>query len=805
MLFNLDGSNATNVTISIPNASAQSYSADMTVYDKETYDQSASGMWAGPTTVEFGTVSLPITATLQPWSMNVFRFIPESTSNSGVTSVKVICTNPSIPVYEADQCAATVQGTANTNNSVNWSVTAGSMSTSGIFLAPGTTGQVTITATSTSDPSEIGSTTVTVTPPPPTFSQGPSLEKYSIGDVEIPLTATGGSGSYTWSVVAGTPPPGISLRTDPPVWFPASASAGLIGIATTPGTYTFTLAVMSEGSTATQSATVQIASLCVQDLYSLPDAFIGVSYSYALSAQNQAGPVTWTATGGLPPGMSLSSAGTLTGTPAAAGSYSISFSLSDGVSTVYRSINLNVYGVSVTTPGILPNATQNAPYSATVQAAGGSGSYTFAASGLPAGLAMSPTGVISGTANAGPGPWGITVTATDTTGHAYTKQMSLDVVGTSPALPSVAPSYPSGEYFDDCTIGVPCGEEVNVASGGVEPFAWSATGLPPGMSIHWFGNGTTDNWITPGNAELWGTPVATGVYNVRLTVTDATGATATNTFPLRVFVLEMDANSDLPQGMIDAAYSQKIRILGGSALYSGQLSGQIPAGLGLNGSSLVVSGTPLESGTNFDALFQFSDSAGNTLMNTNYFAVQGAGSGAVGFNTENNLGTATLGSFYSNQLSACCASGYVWSLTGGTLPPGLSLSSSGLLSGTLTTGGSYSFLIAAADATNKANYGFRQFTLVVTPISISTAYYLTKGTLGAQYDLTLAASGGVGALTWALPKWNYLAPGLTLSPNGVISGTPTEPGQFTFQVQVTDQASNEDSSSFSISVYPSGH
>jgi hypothetical protein len=123
----------------------------------------------------------------------------------------------------------------------------------------------------------------------------------------------------------------------------------------------------------------------------------------------------------------------------------------------------------------------------------------------------------------------------------------------------------------------------------------------------------------------------------------------------------------------------------------------------------------------------------------------------------------------------------------------------------LTTGGSYSFLIAAADATNKANYGFRQFTLVVTPISISTAYYLTKGTLGAQYDLTLAASGGVGALTWALPKWNYLAPGLTLSPNGVISGTPTEPGQFTFQVQVTDQASNEDSSSFSISVYPSGH
>jgi len=83
------------------------------------------------------------------------------------------------------------------------------------------------------------------------FSQGPNFVTYSIGDDEIPLTATGGSGSYTWSVTSGSLPSGMSLRTDLPAWFPASATAGLIGIAATPGTYYFTLQVTSGGITST--------------------------------------------------------------------------------------------------------------------------------------------------------------------------------------------------------------------------------------------------------------------------------------------------------------------------------------------------------------------------------------------------------------------------------------------------------------------------------------------------------------------------------------------------------------------------
>jgi hypothetical protein len=71
MLFNLDQNNAITITAGIANAPAKSYSASMTTYDRAIYDQSQTGIWAPPVTQTIGTVTLPLTVTLQPWSMNV--------------------------------------------------------------------------------------------------------------------------------------------------------------------------------------------------------------------------------------------------------------------------------------------------------------------------------------------------------------------------------------------------------------------------------------------------------------------------------------------------------------------------------------------------------------------------------------------------------------------------------------------------------------------------------------------------------------------------------------------------------------
>src|SRR5438874_7979900 len=78
-----------------------------------------------------------------------------------------------------------------------------------------------------------------------TITVGPNLGTYPIGEIQFALSATGGTGTYAWSVASGALPTGIALRTDVPSFFTAGVSAGLIGVATTPGTYSFTISVTS--------------------------------------------------------------------------------------------------------------------------------------------------------------------------------------------------------------------------------------------------------------------------------------------------------------------------------------------------------------------------------------------------------------------------------------------------------------------------------------------------------------------------------------------------------------------------------
>jgi len=54
--------------------------------------------------------------------------------------------------------------------------------------------------------------------PVPAHGLNPNFGTYAIGEVAIQLVATGGTGTYTWQVVGGVLPPGVSLRTDGNVW-----------------------------------------------------------------------------------------------------------------------------------------------------------------------------------------------------------------------------------------------------------------------------------------------------------------------------------------------------------------------------------------------------------------------------------------------------------------------------------------------------------------------------------------------------------------------------------------------------------
>ena len=150
---------------------------------------------------------------------------------------------------------------------------------------------------------------------------------------------------------------------------------------------------------------------------------------------------------------------------------------------------------------------------------------------------------------------------------------------------------------------------------------------------------------------------------------------------------------------------------------------------------------------------------------------------------------------------------YRWEIVNGALPAGLSMSSSGLVTGTPTAAGSTQPWVWVHDVTAQEggpswcggdNHSERQFVFTVvggsagaptptptpTPqpaLQITTAS-LQKGTVGTPYTSTLAASGS-GGLSWTL-SLGTLPAGMALGSNGVLSGTPAVAGSYTFTVRV---------------------
>ncbi len=124
---------------------------------------------------------------------------------------------------------------------------------------------------------------------------------------------------------------------------------------------------------------------------------------------------------------------------------------------------------------------------------------------------------------------------------------------------------------------------------------------------------------------------------------------------------------------------------------------------------------------------------------------------------------------------------YDFILDAGSLPPGTELNSQGNLFGSPTLIGSYAFSILGTDSVG--TQVVKAFTINVA--QITTASPLPAGTQGAAYSQTIAQSGGVAPVTWAIVA-GTLPAGLVLDPNtGVLSGTPTNNGVFTFTVEMT--------------------
>ncbi|WP_296599920.1 putative Ig domain-containing protein [Phenylobacterium sp.] len=260
-----------------------------------------------------------------------------------------------------------------------------------------------------------------------------------------------------------------------------------------------------------------------------------------------------------------------------------------------------------------------------------------------------------------------------------------------------------------------------------------------------------------------------------------------------------DNNTHVDRG-VPYSHEPFLTASGGSAPYAFTVSGGVPTGLVVN-SDGTVSGTTCGSNGSFSLSGSVRDATNATASISPSLIVNRAPAGGCSLTFSlGALPSATLGQSYSTTITASGINGTAsYSLNSGSLPTGLSLSSSGVLSGTPTGAGSYTFTILAQDTAGDTGVS-PAYTITVSAASISiTTASLNALQVGAAFSQTLSATGGTAPYSFAVTSGS-LPGGLSLAGGGGLSGTPTTAGAYSFTVTVTDANSSTANRAYSGSV-----
>jgi hypothetical protein len=427
----------------------------------------------------------------------------------------------------------------------------------------------------------------------------------------------------------------------------------------------------------------------------------------------------------------------------------------------------------------LPRATAGTAYLEALIASGGDLPYhwTLSAGTLPQGIKIDESnGSIGGTTTAS-GNFNFTVTASDASSHTAARQLTLAVAS------AVVPLSVQTSSLPNATAGTTYSSTL-AASGGQSPYRWSvsAGALPQGIQLN------------ASSGAISGTPSTSGSFSFAVSATDALSNNASRELTLAVSQQAPQLTvqtSSLPNATAGTAYSDTLAASGGETPYRWSVTaGALPQGIQLNATSGAISGTPSASGS-FSFTVAANDAASHTATRQLTLAV--ASQVAPLTVQTSSLPNATAGTAYSGTLAASGGhTPYRWSVSAGALPQGIQLnSSSGAISGTPSTSGSFSFTVAATDAASSS--ATRALTLAVAPqpvpLTVQTST-LPDATAGTAYLQSLAASGGQAPYQWSVTA-GALPSGIQLDDsNGAISGTTNLSGSFTFTATARDSASH---------------
>ena len=403
------------------------------------------------------------------------------------------------------------------------------------------------------------------------------------------------------------------------------------------------------------------------------------------------------------------------------------------------------------TTAALPNASVGTAYSYTLEATG-TAPIIWSASSKPAWMSVSSDGNITGTPTA-TGTFSVTLTARNDAGTSQPKTLTLKV-GSVPAI---------------ATAGLPMGTVGTAYSAllvatGTTPITWTTISgaLPNGLNIS--------------GDRITGTPSAQGSFTFTLQASNDWGS-ATKTLTITVSgasVAPAITTTSLPSGTVGEAYSHALAATG-TAPITWSASG-LPNGLSVSGDR--ITGTPTQAGT-FQVTLTASNSARSASKTLTLTIANAAVAPAI---TTTSLPGGTVGVAYSHALAATGTAPITWSASG--LPNGLSVSGD-RITGTPTQAGTFQVTLTASNSVRSASKTLTLYVGGASQVGVPpevTTRGIPGGTVGVPYGGVTLTASGTQPVTWSL--LSGLPPGLTLSPNGVIGGTPTTAGIFAFTVQV---------------------